>query len=268
MISVETEDGTTVIAHSEGNGPAILIIHPGSDDGTSWTLVAEHLAARFRPVRILRRQYRLDLPTDTGFSMAQEVADVVALAAALTKPTLIVGHSSGAVVGLEALVARPDLFLGAVLYDQPATIERGLWDEPLERATAAIAAGRPGQAMTIFARDVVRTPVWLARVGGAMVGLREKYRIMAPRQIFDVKAINDLGVRLNEYARITTPTILFTGERSPSHLGERIDALAAIMPVAEKVVLPGKGHSAHKTASRDVAETISQFFDRLIAGGV
>jgi len=228
VILTQSRDGTDVIGFDQGQGPLILVLSPGSDDGSSWAKVAEHLSDRFRVVRIHRRQYRMDLDAGAGFPLSVEVEDAVAAAEKIGLPVLLVGHSSGAVV--EALALSPHLFNGAVLYDPPATIETGSWDEPLERASAAIAQGRPGKAMTIFARDIVKTPAWVASLGGVLVGMIPRYRELAPRQIFDARAIYDLGIRLDAYSTIQTPTLLLSGERSPKHLGERVDALVAVMP--------------------------------------
>lgn len=151
--------------------------------------------------------------------MTKEVDDALAVASAVREAVLVVGHSSGGVVALEALLASPTSFLGAVLYEPPVTIQGEPWDEPLAQATAAITAGKPGKAMTIFARDIVQTPAWIARVGGALVGMIRKYRDLAPGQIFDTKAIHDLGIRLDAYSTIETPVVLISGERSPKHLG-------------------------------------------------
>jgi pimeloyl-ACP methyl ester carboxylesterase len=113
MITAVSADGTDVRAFDEGHGPVILIIHPGLDDGRSWQKVARRLAGRFRVVRIVRRHYRVDIPAASCYSMAKEVEDVLALAELLGEPIVIVGHSSGAVVALEALAAAPATFAGA-----------------------------------------------------------------------------------------------------------------------------------------------------------
>ena len=63
MITTTSADGTAVLAADEGRGPAVLVLHPGSDDGRTWGKVAGLLAARFRVVRLHRRQYRLGPPS-------------------------------------------------------------------------------------------------------------------------------------------------------------------------------------------------------------
>jgi pimeloyl-ACP methyl ester carboxylesterase len=52
-------------------------------------------------------------------SMAGEVADVLAVASAVHERILLVGHSSGAVVALEAAIASPEAFAGLVLHERP-----------------------------------------------------------------------------------------------------------------------------------------------------
>lgn len=91
-----------------------------------------------------------------------------------------------------------------------------------------------------------------------------KYRALAPRQIFDMKAIHDLGIRLNAYAAIDVPTLLLSGERSPKRLGERIDALVDVMPYAEKVIFAGQGHAGNRKAPDELAALIAGFYDRIL----
>jgi pimeloyl-ACP methyl ester carboxylesterase len=71
-------------------------------------------------VRLHRRQYRLDIKR--ACSIAQEAEDVLAIARVIGDPVLLVGHSSGGVVALEALAALPSTFAGAVLYEPPVVI--------------------------------------------------------------------------------------------------------------------------------------------------
>jgi pimeloyl-ACP methyl ester carboxylesterase len=279
MITAISADGTEVRAFDEGHGPVILVIHPGLDDGRSWKKVAGRLAGRFRVVRIVRRHYRVDLPAASGYSMAAEVEDVLALAGVLGEPIVVAGHSSGAVVALEALAAAPAAFAGAVLFEPPVAtslspggeaiesspggdaIESSPGGDAIEQAKAAIAAGQPGRAMQIFVRDVVGMPAsqaWLMRPLTAVI---PKLRALAPRQITDLEG---LGVRLDVYALIRTPVVLLGGERSPAHLGQSLDALAAVMPNSEKVILARRDHSAHLKAAGEVAHVIETLADKVL----
>jgi pimeloyl-ACP methyl ester carboxylesterase len=96
--------------------------------------------------------------------------------------------------------------------------------------------------------------------------MRRKYRERITRQIDGMKAIHELGIRLDAYAGITVPTLLLFGERSPAHAQERIDALVAVMPNAEKRILRGQAHTANKRAPNELADLIGTFFDGLLKG--
>lgn len=262
MIEIISADGVSVRARDQGRGPVVLICHAGMDDGSQWSKVAELLSGRFRIVRLIRRQYRLDLHRVPA-TFAEEVMDIVALMAMIGEPAVIVGHSSGGVLALEALVAAPERFVGAVIYEAPVVVGaplggEGAWDH----AKVAVNAGKLARAIAIFMRDAVEVPAFLTPLIGMFVAAAPKYRRFVARQIDDWGAINKLGPRLEAYARINVSTILLGGDRSPSHLGARLDALAAVMPHAERIVLKGQAHSANARAPRDVARVISDVTGR------
>jgi pimeloyl-ACP methyl ester carboxylesterase len=262
MISTVSADGTTAIATMKGSGPAILIVHPGLDDGTAWRKVSDILSGRFTVLNILRRQYRSDI--HQRVSIDDEVGDVIAICEALQQPVVIVGHSSGGVVSLEALAARPDLFAGAVLYEPPIEMGQRIGGETLDHAVQAIAADKPGKAIQIFTRDMVGLSAVQSRLIRMFVGLSPKLKRLAPRQIADNVALQDLGTRLNTYASIEHPVLLIGGDKSPAHLGDRLDILERTIPHTERVVLRGQGHSANQRAPRRLADAINEFCNHIL----
>jgi pimeloyl-ACP methyl ester carboxylesterase len=255
---VTAEDGSEAQAVEEGIGRPILVLHGGTGDETAWSPVTDRLRDRFRTVRLRRRQYRLDLPPPV--SMAQEVAHVRAIAGELDRP-LLVGHSSGAVVALEALVADPGMYAGAVLYEPPVVIGEPLGGVKLVPARQALAAGKPGPAMTIFLRDVVGLSPVMARLAGFYIGHHPQYRQRVARQLDDNDAIDALGVRLKEYAQVDLPVLLLSGDKSPAHLAERLEALEGALPRSRRLVMHGQGHNAERQAPDRVATAIARFID-------
>lgn len=264
MITTTASDGSSVRAYDEGQGPVILFLHGGMDEGASWARVAARLRSRFRVLRLHRRQYRLDLKTGAACTMAEEVEHVRALVKLIDEPMLIVGHSSGAVLALEALVALPEAFAGAVLYEPPCVIGPPLGGEALTRARVTIAAGKPGRGLAIFLRDIVRAPSLAAWMSGAAVRLIPRMGRLAPHQLDDCAAIDEVGLRLDAYARIDVPVVLLGGERSPAHLGDRLDALERAMPNTERVRLRRQGHAANSLAPARVAEVIARLGDKVL----
>ena len=252
-------DGTVAKAVDEGRGRALLVIHGGMGDPSSWRRVTDRLRDRFRTVRLHRRQYRLDLARPV--TMADEVEHVVAVAGELERPVLV-GHSSGAVLALEAMLADPRLFAGAVLYEPPVVTGAPLGGSAQVAARAALAEGNPGKAVTIFMRDVVRVPAPTAAFAGFVIG-RSRYRDRVVRQLDDNDAIDALGVRLGAYQAIDLPVLLVGGDRSPAHLGERLDALERALPHTSRLLMHGQGHNAEMRAPDRLATAIGKFADEL-----
>jgi pimeloyl-ACP methyl ester carboxylesterase len=258
-MDAEARDGTIAQAVDEGIGAPILVLHGGMGDRTTWAPVTDLLRDRFRTVRLHRRQYRLDLD-GPPVTMAQELEHVSAIAARLDKP-LLVGHSSGAVLALEALVAAPDTFSGAVLYEPPLRIGPPLGGAAQEAARTALDAGEPGRAFTIFLRDIVRMSPWIAYAAGFMTGRDRDMSARVPRQLDDNDAIDALGTRLDAYAKIDVPVLLMGGDRSPRHLGERLDALEQALPNTRRILMHGQGHMAEHGAPDRVARAIVKHLD-------
>lgn len=260
-------------------GPPILIVHGGMSDESPWLRVADVLAERRRVVLIRRRLYRLDVPVDVRTAMAEQVDEVLEVAAGFGEPCVVVGHSSGAIVALEALTLDqgpgseeglgsgqgqgPGRFAGAVLYEPPTPLPGLPLGEPttLARARAQLDQGRVGGALRIFLREGVRVPA-LAGIVAPALALLPAIRPYVARQIDDLDTILRLGDRSAAYATVATPAWLLTGDRSPAHLEQRCDQLTRLLPNAQLVRLPGTGHGANQSHPRQLGELIADLVER------
>ena len=265
-MTIRSRDGADVVVIQEGSGPSILVLHGGMSDEAPWAKVAAELAPEFRVTRIRRRLYRPELPADPSTDFRLEIDDVGAVVATLQGPVLLVGHSSGAVVALEAMLALPDAFAGAVLYEPPIPDLPLGGPDSLNRSRAALAAGHTGRAIRIFLNDAVQIGPPVPFLVGMMTRFVPELRMYGARQIDDWEAIGRLGPRLDQYATIRVPTMLLTGDRSPSHLGERVRMVAAAIPQSSVQVLHGQGHGANDKAPGLVAQLISAFAGRVGLG--
>src|SRR5262245_38197849 len=265
---VAGSDGAPVAVTDQGQGRAILLLHAGSTNRSSWEGVAAALAGRFRVLRFDRWTYRTDKPPRAAAgaaTMAAEVADVLAVAAAVEGPLLLVGHSSGAVVALQSALAAPSRFAGLLLYEPPLAVTEPLGGDALRRARAALDAGDPDRAIAVHLREIVQMPRLAVAAMRLVPPVRTVLRGDAAAQIADDEAIESLGVGLSRYARLDLPVLLLGGARSPAHLRERLDVLAAVLPHLEGVViLPRQGHQANLRAPAAVAEVIASFADRVL----
>ena len=258
-MAIESADGTVVVLAEEGSGPTILVVHGGMSDESPWEAVASALAPDFHVVRIRRRLYRLELPPDPTTDFAREVEDLAAVTGTFHTPCLIVGHSSGAIVALESLVAHPEAYAGAVLYEPPIVLDGPVGTPTsVARARTAVAKGKVGTALRIFLKDCVRVPPATAYLAGIFSGFMPDMKKYVARQIDDMDAIDTLGRRVEAYAGIQAPVLFLTGGKSPAHLGERTRALAEVMPHATVTAIPEQGHGAQTADPALVARLIAE----------
>ncbi|MFB7746257.1 alpha/beta fold hydrolase [Streptomyces sp. NPDC056132] len=262
-LRASSRDGRPVTALDEGHGPNLLVVHPGGGDVTTWDGVARHLADDFRVVRLQRRIYIPEADIALPHSMAVEAADIVAVAGLMEPPVLLVGHSSGAVAALEAALLDRSALAGLCLYEPPLPTQDLIAGTAGERARAALDGGDPVEAMRIHMRDIVRMPAALVDAMLADPSLRAALSRHSAAQVADDEAIDALGTGVDRFARLDIPTTLVEGELSPAHLRERLADLAAALPNAKTVTLPGQGHTAHLNAPDVLATMI-----RAVAGQV
>ncbi len=196
--------------------------------------------------------------------MSVEAADIVAVARLLDGPTLLVGHSSGAVAALEAALLEPSAFDGMVLYEPPMPTKHLVAGAAGVRARALLDAGDAGEAMRVHMRDIVGMPAEMVDGMFAEPQVRAMFAKVAAAQIADDEAIDALGTGIGRFASLDVPAVLVEGDQSPAHLRERLADLADVLPEARVVTLAGQGHVAHLTAPdvlarivRDAAEPFS-----------
>jgi pimeloyl-ACP methyl ester carboxylesterase len=246
----------TVGAIDEGAGPAILIVPPGGGDASSWAEVARLLTDEFRVLRIQRRIYQPDAAITLPHTMAAEAADLLAVAGQLSRP-LLVGHSSGAVAALEAALASPAAFTGMVLDEPPLATRSPIAGEAGRRARAALDGGDPVGAMEIHMREIVGMPAETVAAIFATPAAGAEFARFAAAQIADNEALDGLGVGIGRYATLDLPAVLVEGERSPTHLRERLADLAVVLGHVERTVtLAGVDHIGHLTAPDRLADVI------------
>lgn len=250
-----------------GHGHPILVVHGGMSDESPWIRVAQNMATRFRVALVRRRLYRFELPVVVEQAMADQVAEVLDVAHGLSQPCVLVGHSSGAIVALEAMAADPMSFSGGLLYEPPTPLDDLALGKPttLPRARAALAAGHVGRALQIFLREGVEVSPAVGAIAPVMAVLPEVRRYV-PRQIDDFESILQLGIRSDTYRHIERPLWFLTGERSPAHLQQRCQRLATLLHQADLVKLPGVGHGANQSHPQQLGSLLCDLADLVLSG--
>ena len=246
-------------------GPTLLVVHPGGSDESSWDAVTRNLISDFEVVRVRRRIY-LPGADLNDHSMAVEVGDILAIAAVVEPPIVLIGHSSGAVAAFEAALSIPWEFAGLIAYEPLMPTRSLVGGEALVRAQAAYDAGDPTEAIRIHLRDIVQVPAELVEAILSNPAARAETLEFAGAQLADDAAIDALGAGIERYAGLTLPITLIQGELSPAHLRERVADLTAVLPAAEVITLPGQGHVANLMAPDLLADVIRGVATRVFEG--
>lgn len=252
-----------------GNGgPRLLLVHGTGSSGASWAGVAQRLAGE---ATLLMP----DLPGHGGSSgFADHRATLPRMAEALAAllealgiaPVLAVGHSAGAAVVLQMAVrqrlpaARRLVGLNAALAPLPGLAATVF--PPLARLIAAV----PGLPQVAAAR--ASRPASLQRLI-ASTGSRlapdgiEHYRALLTRPghvrgALDMMAHWDLRPLRAALPALATPLWLVAGSADGTVPCTQSRALAAALPAARYVGLPGLGHLAHEEAPETVAALLRE----------
>jgi pimeloyl-ACP methyl ester carboxylesterase len=221
--------------------PAVVMLHGAGFDHSTWALhsrwFAHHGYSVLAPdLPAHGRSSGKPLPTIAD--MADWTAALIAAAGA--PKAKLVGHSMGSLIALETAARHADKVSGLSLIGTAATMTVG--PDLLKAA----------EANDPDAIDMVS--IWglgfKAELGGSLApglwmhsGAQRVLQQCRPGVLFnDLAACNSYQNALTAAAGITVPTTVILGERDMMTPAKAGKALAAAVPNARTVVLPGAGH--------------------------
>lgn len=259
MQTVTSSDGTPIAVWRSGNGPALLLVHGATaDHGTTWRLVTTDLEKRFTVYAMDRRGRGLsgDAP---AYSLQREAEDVAAVVDAAGEPVAVVGHSYGALAALEASLLTANV-RRLVLYEG-VPLHGGTLYPPgaAERLARLLADGRPDDMLVALYRDIVEMPpdeIELLRAQREAWAVRLSNARSVPREL---QAEQSYVFDAARFGAMRTPTLLLVGGDSPPRELENANGVAAALPDARVVVLPGQQHVATYTAPEMFVREVVRF---------
>jgi pimeloyl-ACP methyl ester carboxylesterase len=256
--TVTSPDGTTVAYQVTGVGPPLVLVVGAFCDRTTTADLAALLADTYTVVEYDRRGRGASGDT-APYATDREIEDLAAVIAATGDTPYVYGHSSGAVLALEAAAAGVPV-RALVAYEPPYSAEGdpdGASDDLLERVRARVAAGdRDGAAAAFLggagAPDQV---VAMMRSGPGWPHMCE----LAPTLVYDLTLTNGGLVPVERFARIGVPTLVLAGGASAPWAERAASAVAAAVPGGRRSVVPGEHHGV---AAAAVAPVIREAFAR------
>ncbi len=272
-----TVEGIRLHYTDEGSGPPIVLLHGASASLRDFQAsLIPGLAKHHRVIAFDRPGYGYsERPAGAWLDPAQQAALVSAALAKLeVEQPLVVGHSwSGAVVLAYMLNHPADLAGGVLLAGAANPWDSGVsWHVDLARrpvlgrifaGTAVFPIGQLGLNKAIdgvFAPETP-TPDYRQRTGAILALRPGPFRTSAE----DVGNLSRfLAEQTLRYDGIAAPLLMVTGGADTVVSAQvHTQRLAARLPHAEWVDLPGAGHALHHSRTEDVVTLIRGFFERV-----
>jgi Alpha/beta hydrolase family len=251
MDHVHSRDGTRIAYERLGQGPAVILVGGGLDDGSENAPLAAELAAWFTVCNYARRG-RAGSGDTPLYALERELEDLEALIAELGGTAHFAGVSSGGALALEAAAAG--LPVGRIaVYEVPYPVGEEAtraWREYVEQLEALLADDRRADALRLF----------MALAGSSPEGIAEAERspwwpglkALAHTLAYDAACLRDGAPPTG----VAQPTLVLTG--GAAEFFERAaDALAASLPRAQRRTLDGQGHVADPKV---LAAALAEFF--------
>jgi pimeloyl-ACP methyl ester carboxylesterase len=263
--TVRSADGTTIACERAGSGSPLVLVGGALTDRTQWQRVTPLLAARHTVYAVDRRGRgdSTDATADPAdYDPRAEIDDVLAVLDAVVeetaRPVDLLGHSSGALLVLQAAAKAPHLGR-LVAYEPPIGRDTETAETPVStRLVELLAAGDHDGVVTAFLRQGVglpedqldlvrRAPSWPASLA------------LAHTLPYDMRIQEESRKARDQLTAVAVPTLLLLGTASSDWMARGLRELAAALPGARLVALPGQGHLAITEAPELFAEHVLAF---------
>ncbi|GAB2662255.1 alpha/beta fold hydrolase [Nocardia goodfellowii] len=247
--------GTTLTATIRDGAGIPLIVLPGvMADAATWQPVVDHIDLPNPVVTVNRRGRVPSGPLGANYSVGVEIADLHRILDEVGGEVHLFGWSYGGLIAVETALERSTI-RSLIAYEPVATpfaptaiapLRAAIERDDLDRAVEIVNTDVSGFSAEYVA-DPRRSPIWpVLRPLAASLGE-------------EMAAINHYRPRLGSYQDLSIPVTLLLGELNDSvaPYGTAFARIAAALPQAEIVCLPGQGHLAHAQAPELLARHIT-----------
>jgi 2-succinyl-6-hydroxy-2,4-cyclohexadiene-1-carboxylate synthase len=254
-------------AEEAGAGPPILLLHGFTGSVDEWAELTPRLAPLRRVVAIdLIGHGRSPAPADVAaYTMGRCAADLLDVMDGLGADQFdLLGYSMGGRAALHLAAAAPGRVRSLVL----ESASPGLAD-PAERAARAasddaLADRIEAEGVGWFADHWGNIPLFASQAAlpaAARAALRERRLRNSPAGL--AGSLRGMGTGRQEplwqrLGKLTMPALLITGELDGKFVAVN-EQMAARMPRAEHISVPGAGHTVHLERPRAFADLVVGF---------
>src|SRR5215203_6089739 len=256
MNRVQSIDGTSIAFDRSGEGQAIVMVGGGSVDRMANAPLAALLNEHFTVFNYDRRG-RGDSGDTAPYAVEREIEDIDALINEAGGSASVYGTSSGAALALEA--AASGLAITKLALWEPPFMVEGRTRPPADTArilTELVAAGRRGDAVEYFMANVVGLPPeFVAEAKKAPWWPAQE--ALAHTLAYDATIMGDYSLPTERAASVMVPALVIDGGASFPWIGKTAQAIADIIPEAQRRTLEGQTHNVTPEA---IARVLEEFF--------
>jgi pimeloyl-ACP methyl ester carboxylesterase len=245
MEQVESADGTSIAFERAGSGPPLILVGGAFCDHRARAAglpLAAGLISKFT-VFCYDRRGRGTSSDHPDYAPAREVEDLAALIGAAGGSAHVYGHSSGAVLALEAALSGLSIAKLA-LFEPPLVLGGDREPVPhdlVDKLRDYTAQGKRSEAVELFlTRAIGLAPPAVAYVksGPDWPALEA----LAHTLSYDARITRDPRALLERASAAWQTALVIDGARSPTWMRAGVAKLARVMPAARHVSMPGQTH--------------------------
>lgn len=237
-MNVTSADGTSIFFEQRGDGPPVILVGGAFNDRTTTVGLAEVLAGDFTAITFDRRG-RGDSGDAPSYAVEREIEDLAALIAQAGGTATVFGHSSGAILALEAAAAGIGIEK-VVAYEPPYATDEHPRADVVDEVRAHLAAGDRDAAVATFLQ-VAGTPAEMIE-GMKQAPVWGWFTALAHTLPYDLTICGPDARPSQNLARIQVPTLVIGGGASDDALQSGARAAAAAVPGARHETLEGQDH--------------------------
>src|SRR5216684_21717 len=233
MKKVQSADGTTIAFDQLGMGPAVILVGGALEQRAmdSETAQLAPLLAQHFTVFHYDRRGRGDSSDTLPYAVEREVEDIEALINEAGGSAFVFGHSSGAVLALEAARLLPIKITKLAVYEPPFIIDDSRPPVPQDyvaHLNELIAAGRRSEAVEYFMTDAMLVPAEMV-TQMRNTPMWPQLEPVAHTIPYDGTIRGDTmsgnPSTLRKWASVTVPTLVIVGGASPAFFHNGTQAL-------------------------------------------
>lgn len=252
MRKVTSKDGTPIAYDQSGDGPALILVGGAFVTRADEASLAAALAPYFT-VFAYDRRARGDSGNTRPYAVEREVEDLDALIDAAGGSAFLFGHSSGAVLALEAARQLPTKVTKLAMYEPPFFVDETHAPQPegfAGRLDELVATGHCGDAVEIWMAFLEMPAEMVARMRQSPMW--PQMEAVAQSLAYDATIMRDTQqgspAPLKKYASVTIPTLVMDGaefmgsEDAHTFMRHGADELTSVLPNAQRRTLEGQDH--------------------------